>query len=235
MMLGKLFGRKYLPKTLFILAAAAVCVWLGFWQLDRLEWRRGLNAATRTQLDQPPVNLNTLDDPSALRDMTDRAIVASGDFDFSEQIILKNQNSQATGPGVHLVAPYVLDGNRAVLVDRGWIPVAAAQIDALEPFDEQPTMVEGVVQQFSTRDATLVNGEVFTLNFDQLQAVSQYELLPIVLLQTAEVDDINARPYRTPYRVDLSEGSHLGYAVQWFSFATIFVVGYLFYVRREER
>ena len=35
--------------------------------------------------------------------------------------------------------------------------------------------------------------------------------------------------------VDLSEGPHLGYAIQWFLFATVLGVGYYFFVRRQER
>jgi len=38
-------------------------------------------------------------------------------------------------------------------------------------------------------------------------------------------------PYRITPKLDLSEGSHLGYAVQWFSFAVLLGVGYPFYVR----
>jgi surfeit locus 1 family protein len=35
--------------------------------------------------------------------------------------------------------------------------------------------------------------------------------------------------------LDLSEGPHLGYAIQWFSFAVILGLGYPFYIRREEK
>ena len=35
--------------------------------------------------------------------------------------------------------------------------------------------------------------------------------------------------------LDLSEGSHLGYAGQWFMFALTFAVGYPFFVRQQQR
>jgi surfeit locus 1 family protein len=41
-------------------------------------------------------------------------------------------------------------------------------------------------------------------------------------------------PFANPPELDLSEGSHFGYAVQWFSFATLLLVGYPFYIRRQE-
>lgn len=232
-MVSVYFGRKNLPKTLFILAAVATCVWLGFWQLDRLEWRRGLNAATRAQLNQPPINLNTLADEETLLFVTDRTITATGQFNFDEQIVLLNQNNQQVGSGVHLVAPFVLEGmDKAILVDRGWISNAEWQSADLRQFDESLSTIEGVVQQYSPRTATLTDGETFLLNFEQMNGEFSADLLPVVLLQTSDNVDPTARPFRTVHEVELSEGSHLGYAVQWFSFAIIFVIGYIFYVRK---
>ena len=42
-------------------------------------------------------------------------------------------------------------------------------------------------------------------------------------------------PFANPPELDLSEGSHFGYAVQWFSFATLLLVGYPFYARRQDQ
>jgi cytochrome oxidase assembly protein ShyY1 len=39
-----------------------------------------------------------------------------------------------------------------------------------------------------------------------------------------------------PYQpvVELTEGPHFGYAIQWFTFAVIFLVGYYFYLGKQE-
>jgi cytochrome oxidase assembly protein ShyY1 len=34
--------------------------------------------------------------------------------------------------------------------------------------------------------------------------------------------------------VELTEGSHFGYALQWFTFAVILFVGYPFYLKKQE-
>ena len=38
-----------------------------------------------------------------------------------------------------------------------------------------------------------------------------------------------------PYQpaIELSEGPHQGYALQWFTFATILVAGYPFYLKKQ--
>src|SRR5207247_3460921 len=52
------------PRSLavagFVIASAAVCVRLGFWQLSRLEHKRHLNAAMREALSLPPTTVTDL-------------------------------------------------------------------------------------------------------------------------------------------------------------------------------
>ncbi|HFC12441.1 MAG TPA: SURF1 family protein, partial [Anaerolineae bacterium] len=95
--LGMLFGRKHILKTIFILFVVALFIKLGFWQLDRLQWRRNLNAQLATQLAQPPTQINDLATPDNLLSMSDQKIAALGHFDYSEQLILKNQGGDV-GP-----------------------------------------------------------------------------------------------------------------------------------------
>ena len=57
--------------------------------------------------------------------------------------------------------------------------------------------------------------------------------LPIQLTEQAE-----SQPSDLPVPIppeELSEGPHLSYAIQWFTFATIAVVGAVVLLRRERR
>ena len=236
---GRVFGRKHLPKTIFIILLVSLFIWLGFWQLDRRQWRLGLNAELAAQLAKPPALINNVTDFTTLLTMTDRKVTASGSFDYSEQVVLKNRNSELNGPGVHLIAPYRLtNSEQAILVDRGWISTADWTNGDYEQYDESFDQINGIVQQYDkpARNATAVTteqSELFRLTFEQLQSQIEYELLPIIIQQTDVTPNLNARPYREPQAVELSEGNHLSYAVQWFSFAIIFGGGYLYYLRRE--
>ena len=64
----------------------------------------------------------------------------------------------------------------------------------------------------------------------------QAPLLPVYLTLTPE-DSGAVQPGTFPQPssldIDLSEGPHLGYAVQWFSFAAILALGYPFFVRKN--
>jgi surfeit locus 1 family protein len=62
-----------------------------------------------------------------------------------------------------------------------------------------------------------------------------FRLLP-VYLQLSEQDppQVEGLPAPAPLP-ELSEGPHLGYALQWFAFATIALVGYVVLLRRGRR
>ena len=54
-LLRVLVSRRWWPATILILLGMAGLAQLGFWQLDRLEWRRGMNTQTMARLNALPV------------------------------------------------------------------------------------------------------------------------------------------------------------------------------------
>ena len=62
---------------------------------------------------------------------------------------------------------------------------------------------------------------------------SPYPILPVFV--QPDMDENDTEP-PIPYQpvVELTEGSHFGYALQWFTFATILFVGYPFFLRKQE-
>ncbi|MBE7470875.1 MAG: SURF1 family protein [Anaerolineales bacterium] len=239
-----LFDRHVWWSTLLVLAAIAVLVRLGFWQLARLEQRRTRNAQIAHQLALPPVALTPgLSLPGNLAQLKNRRVVAQGEFDFSQQVALLYQNRQGA-PGLHLIAPLVLaDGSAAVLVDRGWIPQAAAAPDQWPQFDEPgPAPITGFIQLSQTLPAAeeprtphTPRIEWYRVDIPAIQAQLPYKLLPVYILQSAAGQNSDDLPYRIEPEFDLSDGPHLGYAGQWFLFALILGVGYVYYLVKAAR
>ncbi|UCG25994.1 MAG: SURF1 family protein, partial [Chloroflexota bacterium] len=115
----------------------------------------------------------------------------------------------------------------------GWIPAADVQAGDLSSFDEPgPPSIEGVVQL----SQTLSNGrqaevdtprqQWYRVDVEAIQGQIPYKLLPFYLLQTPPDGVQDVLPYRVAAEIDLSEGPHLGYAIQWFLFAAVLAVGY---------
>lgn len=238
---GYLANRRWWWVTLLVIVAIGVMIRLSIWQVNRLQQRRTANALLQEQLAAEPLVLSDVDLQSTdLTEMPDRRVRASGVFDFSEQISLNVQNFRGSA-GVHLVAPLRLEGrDEAVLVDRGWIPEAEADPQSWSQFDESGVVtVEGVIRLTETArnvdPPERAQQTWFRINVEAIERQMPYELLPVYVLQAPPEAGNQSLPYRQVPVVDLSEGPHLSYAVQWAAFALMLGIGYVVYVRRQEQ
>jgi surfeit locus 1 family protein len=66
----------------------------------------------------------------------------------------------------------------------------------------------------------------YRIDVEAIQQQMPYRLLPFFLLQTPPDEVQDVLPYRVAAEIDLSEGPHMGYAIQWFLFAAVLAVGY---------
>jgi surfeit locus 1 family protein len=86
-------------------------------------------------------------------------------------------------------------------------------------------------------DPTLAPGQTQlefwnVVNLERISQQAPYPLLDVYI--QPQVDPADRTP-PIPFQpeLELSEGPHLGYAVQWFIFAGIFILGYPFYLRKQ--
>ncbi len=229
-----LVSRRWLLPTLAVIAGMILLARLGFWQLDRLDQRRAKNAALIAALASEPVNLNEAVRADDLASLKDRDAVARGEFDFAYQGIVKLQIFQGQ-PGVDLVAPLVLDGGEtAVLVDRGWVPEDNNYAVYDEPGQQTINGYIALTQTLNRTGAPSATDKLewYRVDIAAIQSQMPYKLLPVYIKQ-APGEDNQQPPLRSEREVDLSEGPHLSYAIQWFLFSTILGVMYVALVNKE--
>ncbi len=239
-MLRLFFNRRWWWTTLLVMVVCGVMIRLGVWQMDRLAQRRAFNAEITLRLQAPPLTLGAspqnLEDPASLKY---RSVIVRGEFDYSQEIALVNQNWQGQ-PGVHLVTPLIIEGSeQAVLVDRGWIPDADAAPEnwpLREYAEPRPVEVRGTVWLADSKLATMGDGAAsdrtwFWVDVDGIQAQVSYPLLPFYVQQSPQPGRA-ALPYRIEPDAQLSEGRHLEYVITWFSLAAVLSGGYVRYVLR---
>jgi surfeit locus 1 family protein len=241
MFLLKMFSRAWILATLLVLFGTALCIRLGIWQLDRLAQRRVHNNQVITMRAMPVLDLN-LEQPKDIDKMEWRAVQVAGEYDFANQVALRNQ-TLGSEYGFHLITPLHFSGG-TVLVDRGFIP---ASVNA-SPADWSQYDVDGevkIVGQIRLGDDVEIGGnpEARIEGQDQLRfwnsvsvkgIASQlpYPILPVFIQPNKDEADA-APPVPQQPEVDLTEGSHFGYALQWFTFAAILFFGYPFYLRNQ--
>ena len=245
-MIRLLFSRQWWWTTLLVIAAAGVMVRLGMWQLDRLDQRRGFNARVSAQIARPPLTLDAASLAEDLAGMEYRQVVVTGTYDHAQQVALRNQEHDGR-LGVHLLTPLRIAGaDMAVLVDRGWIPAEDAAPERWGAYDE-PGLVEvrGVIRQSRGRpdfggvaDPTPAPGQRLSAwnmaNVEGIGRQTSLRLAPIYVQQAPDPPRA-ALPARSQPQLDLGEGSHMGYALQWFAFAAVLAIGYLRYLRVQSR
>ena len=232
--------------TVVVIAIAVLFINFCLWQLRRLDERRAANAAIESRIDAPPVTAAQIiaDTTGALY----RRVEVRGAYDNTRSIILPGRSHEGT-PGVNLLTPLVLEGSSsAVLVNRGWVPSADAASIELDSFPALATgPVAGLALPFLDRRASVTTGTDtaptaatfrrvwYRIDERALRSQFPYPLAPFVVQILPHGGALSyPRPLEPPA---LGEGSHLGYAVQWFSFAVIAIVGWITFLvrRRAER
>lgn len=252
-----LFSRRWLIITLLVIAISIGMVRLGFWQLDRLDQRRAYNAGVRAQLQSSTLVLSSGALGADLTGMEYRSVIVTGQYDFANQVALRNQAYQLLF-GAHLLTPLKIEGSdEAVLVDRGWIPQESYLTGNWDRFDEPGLVqVRGVIRLSESKpqfgkinDPVPASGEpaLRGWNFANLEAIARqvpYPLLPIYIQKSTDPQNPTppypdtaamTKPFPVDPVLDLTEGNHFSYAMQWFVYATILMVGYPVFVFQAER
>ncbi len=212
----------------------------GVWQLQRLSERRAHNVFVREQQERSTAPIGDLRDAPA-----QRRVRASGRYDTGREVILRGRASRPNGgrPGNHVLTPLVMNGGRAVIVDRGWVPfeLDSPPVAGARPPDGQ-VEVTGVLLPSEgsgpltggTRDETRPR-ELARIDVARISRWLPDETHPLYLvLQRQEPAQRGELPIPVGLP-SLDEGPHLIYAVQWFLFIPIALGGYSAILRREAR
>lgn len=228
-----------------VLIAAAVCVRLGIWQLDRLDQRLAFNDTVEERGEAPVAPLDDLVSAGSPGEIEYRPVAVEGRFDAERELLVRARSFNGS-PGMHVVTPLLVGDDRAVLVNRGFVPVtdpdAAVPPEAKPP--SEPVEVTGVVRasaddgRFDPAPAAIAAegtwGHVTRVDIGRLQGEFPYELAPVVVRVEEETPDQAGLPIPLA-PPELGQGPHLSYAIQWFGFATVFVIGWPVLIRHTAR
>jgi surfeit locus 1 family protein len=230
----KYMFRPNLWMTLATLAVMVVCIKAGLWQYNKAELKQALQTQLSTRLTEPPVALP--DKIANLESWRYRRVKFSGVYNTRYQVLLDNQ-VENTVAGYHVLTPMQVEGSELyVLVNRGWIPKAAAQKGAQQ---QAPVVIGPKGRQEIIGDISLPAEKFFTLeappatngkwqqvwqNLDMQRYVKSvpFTVQPFVVrIDAKSAAGGFVRNWPLPgERVSM----HLGYAYQWFAFALTLLV-----------
>ena len=199
---------------------AAVFVRLGLWQLDRLGERHAANDRARHLLALSAIPAESL--KFVLEQVNRRAIV-SGVPDYEREFVHAGRSRNGS-PGVHIYTPIRTGDGDTFLVNRGWVYAADAATVDRSRWREERRIFHGYVRKIPMADTTVSqqSNVVRVLNSDATTKLFPY---PVANLYVVSLDSAGENvPARLP-EPDLTNGPHLSYAIQWFCFAAIALIG----------
>ncbi|SDI67773.1 SURF1 family protein [Lutimaribacter saemankumensis] len=222
--------QRILVPLIFGLAGVAVLVGLGTWQVQRLEWKRGILNDIEARIAADPVTLPADPDPEADRYLPVRVTGRIGDQDPLRVLVSQKQ----VGAGYRLISALDTDQGR-VLLDRGFIRVA----DAIPPAPGGPVTVTGNLHWPDDRNSSTPENDVagntwFARDVAQMAGVLNTRPLLVVVRSVSPADK-----GVTPLPVDSSgiPNDHLEYAITWYSLALIWaaMTGYFLWRNRRPK
>ena len=232
--------RRFRPRllpTFATIVAIAVFVAAGQWQYRRMELKQSL----RMQFDaaSAAAPARSLPDHADWATWRYRPVTITGTFDAARQILIDNK-IDAGRAGYHVVTPFLLGDGRAVLVDRGWIPIGESrtQLPVIPP-PGGTLAVQGRINlptpNYVELAANARTGVVWeNLDPARFAAATGLPVLPVVIEQTVATrsDDDLVRNWPAP---DFGIDRHLIYMVQWYLFAATAAGLWLYFNLRPAR
>ena len=217
---------RFLIPAILITLTFAFLVSLGFWQLDRAEEKRAIEASIK--------GANTgivelIESTDALEDKEYYAVRIQGQYLNDKQFIYDNQIVDQAA-GYYVLTPFELKGQtKAILVNRGFIPWNGRRDKFADIFvDSNTREIKVQISKPITRielKSSELDSEfpvlVQAIDIDALIGLSGIELTIVVGLLDASSADGYVRKWE-PYTGSIEK--HIGYAIQWFLMALVLAI-----------
>jgi len=210
-----------------IVAALAVLIGLGMWQLQRNEWKQDLVAKSHERTNLAPIEVEAAL-PLTTDELDYRRITVTGDWLTDDVQFIANR-IRASTRGEEIVVPVLpAAGGPAVLVNMGWIPDGLRDDVLPEILAEAGTPIEGLARNFSELEGRRIASGAWT-SFAPTSIGEElgYPVQPWIVIAGAErrgdVAQGAALPVQGWQRFE-NYTPHIEYALTWFGIAAALVV-----------
>ena len=214
---------RFLVPSILILATMAFLVSLGFWQLDRADQKRTIEASIQkanTGVVELIVNQNELLNKEYYEVRLQGSYISDKQFIYDNQIV-----DQASG--YYVLTPFVLTGqSNAIMINRGFIPWNGrrdqlADIAVGSAFREIKIQVSKPIKRIELKTSDISNQFpvlIQAIDFDVIEEISSTSFVDVIGLLDPSSDDGFVRKWE-PYTGSIEK--HIGYAIQWFLMALV--------------
>ena len=165
-----------------------------------------------------------------------RRVRVSGTPDYEHELIYGTRTRRGS-PGVNFLTPIRRPGtDTAVLVNRGWVYSPDGSTVDASRWRDRDSVFTGYVEELPSAGGAMFTSRpnvVARLSHDAVARVLPYPVAAVYVIALAGADTTTAPDRIARLTVPpLDEGPHLSYAIQWFAFATVALVGAGFVIRQ---
>jgi len=226
---------KLIP-TLVYLCVLPVLIALGMWQLDRSEQKQAFLEEQKQAAADEMLHLTAAAENNT-KTLRYRKVEAAGRYDAAHQFLVDNQISDGKA-GYFVLTPFILTGeNKAVLVNRGWIPLNQNRSILPElKIDNAEAVIIGRINSFPSVGIKLAGAEipsegwpsiVQVVDSDVLAKKLGYSLFQFQVELGKEQPDGFKREWHTA--TIMQPEQHTAYAIQWFALALTLTILFIWY------
>ena len=225
-----IFNPSLIPSIVTI-ALLYLMISLGFWQLDRADYKANLQTLIESKQGSQPIALNSISKKED--EWIYQPVFVEGHFDEKHQIFLDNQINNMIA-GYSVFTPFIISDNQAILVNRGWLPIGASRAKLPDiTLDTKTRRLDGLAAHPPSKTIVLssnVNNYAqwpTVLQYIDLQEIEKnlkYKLLPMIILMN-QAEQTALKPL--PIKINMRSEKHTAYAFQWYGLSLALFIIYI--------
>jgi surfeit locus 1 family protein len=217
--------RFFLPSIL-ITATFAFLVSLGFWQLDRADEKRGIEASIKLA---NTGSIELIVEEESLKNKEYYEVRLQGTYLSDKQFIYDNQIVDQVS-GYYVLTPYALAGqSKAILINRGFIPWNGrrdklADIVVGQDAREIKVLISKPIKRMElklTESGIEFPVLIQSIDLQDMASLASIDFSSVIGLLDASASNGFIRKWE-PYTGSIEK--HIGYAVQWFLMALVLAI-----------
>ena len=219
--------------AVLMLGLTATFLWLGAWQLQRLEEKQALIQIVADRMDSAPLRLPPVGEWEMVgwERYDYQPVSLTGSFLHASTVLvftsLSSPNGRHSGPGYWVMAPFRLASGGTVFVNRGFVPESsrAGFVDGGAGPAGELTLT-GIARLSEaagsfTPETDSTRRMDWVRDVDRLALQAQEDLTPLApIFVDLPAGEAGALPQGGETVLTFTN-NHLGYAITWFGFALI--------------
>lgn len=235
-----LFSGRWIAWFLLCCVGAALCLYLGSWQMSRADAMNARNDLIVNNYDAAPLTGDQAVSEFADLDPSNQWHPAeiTGRYLPEDTVLVRNRPHNGV-IGYEVLVPFQTNTGATVVLNRGWISTSDAGDGSASQVPPPPSGEATVTARLQPGEADLgresPEGQIASIN---LQGVAEQTGLAVSTQAYGQVASETPAPSAAPESFvmpDLDYGPNLSYAMQWDAFAVLVFVAYGYSARQKVR